>query len=420
MRYHFLLAVPLFLPSIVFAACAHSVNYGTFPISTGSSVCVAFSGSTMGGCVAMCGGGAGAELCVEFPSASPPIRGPYISTGQECLWEPGDGTGSGNSGGEQGGPDGTYANPNGVVNVGGIVVGRDFTTDLGRGFNAVSNNVVQSAASIKNEINKFSDKISSDRLLDNSNFMAPMLNALERTAYNTSTLLNGAGDTPLDYEVAANIKQLNEKTVFDPAFWNGKHTEITDLLWDIRRDLSHMGGGGGGGDVSGILYPMAADTKKISDSAFALENSAYTQQSILIDILDELKKGGTGGGTGGGEGNGPCTGPLCSFTPSPNNSGSGLSSIFNDESIADVKKKVTDKNTEISGVMQDIKNVFSGGDLSIAGSYNNDFHDINGANIDLSGKSNMELFFSSGPKQALWFLAVLVAFAVLMGGRKNA
>ena len=50
----------------------------------------------------------------------------------------------------------------------------------------------------------------------------------------------------------------------------------------------------------------------------------------------------------------------------------------------------------------------------------NDYHDINGVRVDLSGKSNLELFFNSGPKMAIWFLAVLLAFSILMGGRKNA
>jgi len=94
--------------------------------------------------------------------------------------------------------------------------------------------------------------------------------------------------------------------------------------------------------------------------------------------------------------------------------------VFSTESIDDVKKQIENKDTEISDAMNDIKSVFAPEELTITGTYNNDYHDINGVRVDLSGKSNLELFFNSGPKMAIWFLAVLLAFSILMGGRKNA
>ncbi|PCK17428.1 hypothetical protein CEY02_20020, partial [Bacillus pumilus] len=117
----------------------------------------------------------------------------------------------------------------------------------------------------------------------------------------------------------------------------------------------------------------------------------------------------------------PCTGPLCTFTPpSSSGSGSGLSSVFSDEDIEGLKQKVADRKDDIQDQMAEVRKVFSPGKLEISGTYDNDYQDIHGARVDLSGKSNLELFFSLGPKQVLWFLAVLIAFGILLGGRKDA
>ncbi|MNY55394.1 hypothetical protein D3C86_1913680 [compost metagenome] len=94
--------------------------------------------------------------------------------------------------------------------------------------------------------------------------------------------------------------------------------------------------------------------------------------------------------------------------------------MFGEVAIAGVKQQVTDKKAEIQAQMDEIKGVFSPGKLEVSGNYENDYHDINGARVDLSGKSNIELFFSSGPAQVIWFLAVLIAFGILLGGRRDA
>jgi hypothetical protein len=144
-------------------------------------------------------------------------------------------------------------------------------------------------------------------------------------------------------------------------------------------------------------------------------SSEFAQIASKLDgIQDALSNGGAGGGDK------PCTGPLCSFNKPSGASGSALSKVFSTESIDYVKKQIDYKDTEISDAMNDIKSVFAPEELTITGTYNNDYHDINGVRVDLSGKSNLELFFNSGPKMAIWFLAVLLAFSILMGGRKNA
>ena len=56
MRY---LSVLLLFPSLAYAACAPGVNYGSLGISSPSPTCIAYSGSSLGGCSAYCGGGAG-------------------------------------------------------------------------------------------------------------------------------------------------------------------------------------------------------------------------------------------------------------------------------------------------------------------------------------------------------------------------
>jgi len=100
--------------------------------------------------------------------------------------------------------------------------------------------------------------------------------------------------------------------------------------------------------------------------------------------------------------------------------GKGLSDVFGEVAIAGVKQQVTEKQVEIQAQMDEIKGVFSPGKLEVSGTYENDYHNINGAKVDLSGKSNIELFFSSGASQVIWFLAVLIAFGILMGGRRDA
>ncbi|UZE57650.1 hypothetical protein ONR73_11890 [Aeromonas veronii] len=133
----------LFAPSVVFAVCPPGVNLGHWPISSGNPVCSPYSGSSLGGCFALCEGSTSGGACIELPNANPPTRGPYFTNGKECEYKNGGDSngGTGNSGGNQNGTDGTHTGVNGLVDVGKMMIGDKYVTDLGLGFNAVSNNV---------------------------------------------------------------------------------------------------------------------------------------------------------------------------------------------------------------------------------------------------------------------------------------
>lgn len=455
MRY--LLPLLLF-PSLSYAGCHPGVNYGQYPITAGNPVCAPYSGSSLGGCVAYCGGAAGNTLCVEFPLASPPTKGPYTTNGNECQYYTGsDSNSSGNSGGNNSGTDGTNQNPNGLVDVGAIMVGDKYVTDFGKGFNVVANNVNQSAAKVQKSVSDLAKQLDNAMDLNNARYMDPFLSNLSRIAQNTSGMSEGGAST-VDFEIAGYLKSINDKSVLDPTMWNNHHAELMGVLHDIRKDISYVngtwpqeqsylesinanlssianGGGGGGGGLSegaiNSIYQLDDNVGQLKE-VFAGDYSPYLKSAmdsaqLLSDIsgkLDKISNGSGGDGEGnGGEGDGdkPCEGPLCTFMPpSSSGSGSGLSSVFGEQDIAGIKQQVTERKADIQEQMDQIKGVFSPGKLQVSGSYENDYHDINGANIDLSGKSNIELFFSLGPKQVIWFLAVLIAFGILLGGRKDA
>ncbi len=464
MRY---LSVLLLSPSLAYAACAPGVNYGSLGISSPSPICIAYSGSSLGGCSAYCGGGAGSTVCVELPLDTPPSKGPYFSDGNECeIGGGGDDGGGDNGGGDNGGGDnggvGGDVGPNApMYRAPQTLVGNYQSANLAPAFDSVSLNIER----LKNLVGQESRAARYE--------MSFMVKDLARIAQNTSGMNGGAGTYgPLLYEMNAHLKSLSEKSVFEPNFWNDKDIARTNQLSDMRQDISYLGGelkhisdllssgggssgggssGGGGsssGDVADIKGMMQtamgwwggtpSNLSAISGQLTGISNSVapmfpmlefFNKQQTnlqtqmagdLAAIKDAIKNGSGSGGDGGEGGDKPCTGPLCSFTKPSSSSGSALSKVFSNESIDDVKKQIENKDTEISDAMNDIKSVFAPEELTITGTYDNDYHDINGVRVDLSGKSNLELFFNSGPKMAIWFLAVLLAFSILMGGRKNA
>ncbi|MBW3761396.1 methyl-accepting chemotaxis protein [Aeromonas jandaei] len=453
MRYLFPL---LFIPSAAFAACAPGVNYGSIHILSPNPVCFTYSGSTLGGCYAFCGGVdgiSGGSVCVEFPNAVPPTRGPYFSSGQECT--PSDNNGPGSDPRPPVGEDGTATGDNGVVDVGNMWVGQNSHADIGKGFSVVSNNVRVGSAKVVGEIKNLTGKFETFAF-DASQSLKESSQDLKRITNNTANLANAIGQG--NEGINAQLMMLNQKQVLDSSFWNNKEERLIGTLGDIRKDLASLnnsggGGGGNGGDGSdriaqllkvsqgieantavmtgtseiikmlfGPQGPYFDTLTKMNGQLAGMGNSLAANNQLLSDISGKLDKLGEGGsGSGGGEGGDkPCKGPLCDFTKPPVSSGSGLSSVFSEESIADVKKQVEAKDGEITDAMKDVKSVFISEELKINGTYNNDYQDIHGVKVDLSGKSNMELFFNSGPRTAIWFLAVLVAFSILMGGRKNA
>lgn len=453
MRY---LSLLLFVPSAAFSACIAGVNYGQYPITAGNPVCAPYSGSSLGGCFAYCGGSSAGAVCLELTSANPPTKGPYFTNGHECQYKNGgDSNSGGNVGGNPDGIDGTNTGPTGTVDVGSIMVGDKYIADFGKGFNAVANNVNKSSEKIKNAVTDLSNQIRRDRDWDNAKYYDPMLSLLERIAQNTSGGSSG-GESGPSHEVVGYLKSINDKTVLDPSFWLNeiyKDREKAQYYYSNMRDLvAHIDGilewgpnnGGGnnnGGNNNGngngngnggipdaalnSIYNIEESTGKLNE-LFGGRYSPYMKgmmdtNQLLNDISGKLDNLGQGGdGEGGQGGDKPCKGPLCSFDKPLGSTESGLSSVFSEQSITDIKKRVEEKDTEIKTAMSDIKSVFAPEQLSINGSYDNNYQDIHGARVDLSGKSNMELFFNSGPKAVIWFLAVLIAFTILMGGRKNA
>lgn len=428
--------LPLFFsPFAAFAGCAPGVNYGSAHIVSPNPICYVYSGSTLGGCYAYCGGSENGSVCVELPNAVPPTRGPYFSSGQECT--PTDSNGPGKDPNPPVGEDGTAIGGNGVVNMGELWVGQNSHADLGKGFNVVSNNVNKSSKQIIGAIQKQTDNISQNLQDLGGRYLNSLTTYLPNISSNTAAISNSISSMPFDLRVSKEY--------------------LASIDTNIAKLASGSGSGGGSGDTE-LIRDILQNTYSMNSGIMSIHNSTSPLSSQLgsvlnmqgeninaikgvggniIDKLSQISNNRPWGNSefaqiaskldgikksidnGAGAEN-PCKGPLCSFNKPSGASGSALSKVFSTESIDDVKKQIENKDTEISDAMNDIKSVFAPEELTITGTYNNDYHDINGVRVDLSGKSNLELFFNSGPKMAIWFLAVLLAFSILMGGRKNA
>ncbi|MCY9838258.1 hypothetical protein [Aeromonas media] len=433
MRY---LSIFLLSPSLAYAACAPGVNYGSLDISTPSPVCIAYSGSTLGGCSAYCGGGGGGTVCVELPAATPPIKGPYFSDGNECTLSGGGDGGGDNGGGDNGGGDGGTGGDGGAPyyypfknQVSPIGVGGQYQEATTRALKQIDEDIRWSAIKFyeQGEASLATFKTFSHDLMKVTDALTIQSNSAEesgKTQFAIWQTLSRSEDTLLHLT----------NCVVNPLANNCGH-------------LAGSSGGGSSGDTKALVSMMGSamgmwastqgNTYSTNDTLGYVnrELGAFRDQSTTIareqlglqkTISDDLSairdaiKNGSGSGGEGGEGDKPCSGPLCTFSPSGAVPGSGLSDVFGDVAIAGVKQQVTDKKAEIQAQMDEIKGVFSPGKLEVSGNYENDYHDINGARVDLSGKSNIELFFSSGPAQVIWFLAVLIAFGILLGGRRDA
>lgn len=414
MRY---LSVLLLSPSLAYAACAPGVNYGSLGISSPSPTCIAYSGSSLGGCSAYCGGGAGSTVCVELPLDTPPSKGPYFSDGNECeLGGGGDDGGGDNGGGDNGGGDNggapyyyPFKDQISPIGVGGQY--QEATTaalkrideDLRWTAIKMYGQGEQSLATFKDfskDLRKVTDALTTQiigseqvGLINNQ-----MLSTLNRSE-NTLSAIKGD---------VASLKAMQQSSMSIIGSIRGNTGSMDSSLQNMSGQL---------GTIEGTLRSLnSTSSSQLGD----MQNSLAAIKGMTLQALNS-GWGNSGGGPGDdGGGDKPCTGPLCSFTKPSRSSGSALSKVFSNESIEDVKVLIENKDNEISAAMNDIKSVFAPEELTITGTYNNDYHDINGVRVDLSGKSNLELFFNSGPKMAIWFLAVLLAFSILMGGRKNA
>lgn len=424
-------------PVITYAGCIAGVSYGQYPITAGNPVCAPYTGSSLGGCSALCGGAAGSTVCVEFPNNSPPTKGPYITTGNECSYKNGSESGSfGNSGGNPSGVDGTNESPTGLVDVGQILVGDKLTTDLGVGFNAVSNNVNKSATKIQKSVKELAKQLEDARSWDNANYMDVFKTELEKISYNTSGI--GSAGSNGNHELSGYLKSLYDQTVADSIRTETYRDKFIDRFDSLAHSVSliptNANGSGGGNGTTAADWQNLRQQLDSLDSWQRIHAHDLSQMQLYLsgmssstNYIAQLIKDSTQGPDINGDGIGdglpekPCTGPLCSFTPpSGTGQGSALSSVFDESSITDIKGKVADKNKAINDKLQEIKSVFKQSDVTISGTYDNDYQNIMGAKVDLSGKSNWELFFNSGPRAALWLLAILIAFGILLGGRKNA
>lgn len=409
MRY---LSVLLLSPSLAYAACAPGVNYGSLGISSPSPTCIAYSGSSLGGCSAYCGGGAGSTVCVELPLDTPPSKGPYFSDGNECeLGGGGDDGGGDNGGGDNGGAPYYYPFKDQISPIG---VGGQYQEATTAALKRIDEDLrwtaikmygqgEQSLATFKDfskDLRKVTDALTTQiigseqvGLINNQ-----MLSTLNRSE-NTLSAIKGD---------VASLKAMQQSSMSIIGSIRGNTGSMDSSLQNMSGQL---------GTIEGTLRSMnSTSSSQLGD----MQNSLAAIKGMTLQALNS-GWGNSGGGEGDdGGGDKPCTGPLCSFNEPSGSSGSALSKVFSNESIDDVKKQIENKDTEISDAMNDIKSVFAPEELTITGTYNNDYHDINGVRVDLSGKSNLELFFNSGPKMAIWFLAVLLAFSILMGGRKNA
>ena len=430
--------LPLFFfPFAAFAGCAPGVNYGSAHIVSPNPICYVYSGSTLGGCYAYCGGSENGSVCVELPNAVPPTRGPYFSSGQECR--PTDSNGPGKDPNPPVGEDGTAIGGDGVVNMGELWVGQNSHADLGKGFNVVSNNVNKSSKQIIGAIQKQTDNISQNLQDLGGRYLNSLTTYLPNISSNTAAISNSISSMPFDLRVSKEYLASIDTNIAKLASGSGSGggSGDTELIRDILQNTYSMNSGimsihnstsPLSGQLSGVLNMQGENINAIRgvggniiDKLSQIANNRPWGSSEFAQIaskLDGIQEALSDGGAGGGDK--PCTGPLCSFNKPSSSSGSALSKVFSTESIDDVKKQIENKDTEISDAMNDIKSVFAPEELTITGNYNNDYHDINGVRVDLSGKSNLELFFNSGPKMAIWFLAVLIAFSILMGGRKNA
>ena len=440
MRY---LSVLLLSPSLAYAACAPGVNYGSLGISSPSPICIAYSGSSLGGCSAYCGGGAGSSVCVELPLDNPPSKGPYFSDGNECeIGGGGDDGGGNNGGGDNGGAPYYYPFKDQIspIRVGGqyqeaataalkqidedlrwtaiklygqgeqsLATFKDFSLNLRKVTDALTTQIIGSeqVGLINNQMLSTLNR-SENTLRQLTNCVVnPLANGCGHLAGSSSGAVS-TGDLSAIQGDVASLKAMQQSSMSIIGSILGNTGSMDSNLRNMSRHL---------GSINSTLGSM----NSTSSSQFGdMQNSLAAIKGMTQQALNS-GWGNSGGGQGDdGGGDKPCTGPLCSFTKPSSSSGSALSKVFSNESIDDVKKQIENKDTEISDAMNDIKSVFAPEELTITGTYNNDYHDINGVRVDLSGKSNLELFFNSGPKMAIWFLAVLLAFSILMGGRKNA
>ncbi|MCJ7978352.1 hypothetical protein LOS88_11570 [Aeromonas veronii] len=428
--------LPLFFsPFAAFAGCAPGVNYGSAHIVSPNPICYLYSGSTQGGCYAYCGGSENGSVCVELPNAVPPTRGPYFSSGQECT--PTDNNGPGKDPNPSVGEDGTAIGGDGVVNMGELWVGPTSHSDLGKGFNVVSNNIRVSSEKVVGAIQKQTDNISQNLQDLGGRYLNSLTTYLPNISSNTAAISNSISSMPFDLRVSKEYLASIDKNIakLAPGSGSGGGSGDTELIRDILQNTYSINSGimsihnstsPLSGQLSGVLSMQGENINAIRgvggniiDKLSQIANNRPWGSSEFAQIaskLDGIKKS-IDNGAGAEK---PCKGPLCSFNKPSGASGSALSKVFSTESIDDVKKQIDNKDNEISDAMNDIKSVFAPEELTITGTYNNDYHDINGVRVDLSGKSNLELFFNSGPKMAIWFLAVLLAFSILMGGRKNA
>jgi len=243
--------LPLFFsPFAAFAGCAPGVNYGSAHIVSSNPICYVYSGSTLGGCYAYCGGSDNGSVCVELPS------------GQECT--PTDSNGPGKDPNPPVGEDGTAIGGNGVVNMGELWVGQNSHADLGKGFNVVSNNVNKSSKQIIGAIQKQTDNISQNLQDLGGRYLNSLTTYLPNISSNTAAISNSISSMPFDLRVSKEY--------------------LASIDTNIAKLASGSGSGGGSGDTE-LIRDILQNTYSMNSGIMSIHNSTSPLSSAKILML---------------------------------------------------------------------------------------------------------------------------------------
>ncbi|MHA7001288.1 hypothetical protein [Aeromonas schubertii] len=460
-----LIGLALVLPGgLVFAGCPVGFDFGYVDKALPLPACIAYSGSTLGGCYVRCD-----QLCVNMPNShTPDSWGPVFTTGEECSKGGGDNSGGDNSGGDNSGGDnsgGDNGNGDSSGNNGGDTGGNTGATgwspifphygdyastvrvslmtlndNLGRGF-ARLNEENRYSYSALTGINGSARKIADNTfntLKETSNlkysFDANMASVnqglldIKNEIVKSNGLLEGKGEPskpPVSGDSAWTQDKVDDvwQSTFSASNFlkniQGNTRPLSNIL-NVLNDIKYGGvGAGSGSSGSGVWNQDSISFVK--DRLFRSNENERDMIFALQDIKGLLESGsGSGSGEGGAGDKPSCVGPLCQFSGGGAASPSAMSNVFSDDDVAGIKTKYQEKQAEIKERIADIKSAMGFKTLSVSGQYETNIENIRGARVDLSGRSNLELFFSSGPKQMIMVLALLIAISLVMvGNRKN-
>ena len=330
------------------------------------------------------------------------------TNGNECELggSGGESGGDGGNGGDTGG--GSEGNNSALRHekILPLLVGPNSIADISTGFNALLGETYH----MKNSLSRIATHSQNVDLYNKRIFLE-----LREIADNTSHNGGGPSTGEPSSNMEAYLKQLNEKTVFDPGFWNNTHKETMDLISAFRLDVSRFkdsggGGGSGSGDLASIqammqssmstigsisgntssidnnLRRMSGDLGSIASTVNSFNSTSSSQLGQVIGSLasingmmrDSLNNGGgSTGGDGGGTGNnepgdinydkmpGSYNNPMfmagSQYEPFCESQDCYFDIASVEQEYKDKQKELTDKYQEIG---EDVKEIF---DYSLSG-----------------------------------------------------